>query len=136
MEPPADLNEQQAGIWREIVERMPQDWFSADNAPLLAELCRHVSYARRLAVQIAAVEPRMAEDKVARLEFCDLLKAHGFQSRQIGNLATKLRLSNQSRYDPTMADIGRKGGRPTAVAKPWTDWGAQRANGDDENAAD
>jgi hypothetical protein len=40
--PPDDLTEEEAEEWRAIVSRMPHDWFTRENRPLLAEHCRHI----------------------------------------------------------------------------------------------
>ena len=37
-------------------------------------------------------------------EMLALLRAHGYQSERIGNLSTKLRLTNQSRWSGRKAD--------------------------------
>jgi hypothetical protein len=50
-----------------------------------------------------------------------LLRAHGYQSERIGNLSTKLRLTNQSRWSGRKAD--QQARRFAAGPKPWEDWG-------------
>jgi hypothetical protein len=52
--PPEELTEDEATEWREIAGRMPHDWFTRENFPLLAEYCRHIVRARDLAGDPAA----------------------------------------------------------------------------------
>jgi hypothetical protein len=54
--PPDDLTPEQQVEWEAIVARLPADWFSGENIPMLRELCRHICYARELAEEIAAVK--------------------------------------------------------------------------------
>jgi hypothetical protein len=51
--PPDELTEEEAEEWRAIAGRMPHDWFTRENHPLLAEYCRHIVRARDLAQDIA-----------------------------------------------------------------------------------
>jgi hypothetical protein len=52
--PPDELTEEEAEEWRAIASRMPHDWFTRENHPLLAEYCRHIVRARDLAGDHAA----------------------------------------------------------------------------------
>jgi hypothetical protein len=52
--PPDELAEEEAAEWRAIASRMPHDWFTRENHPLLAEYCRHIVRARDLAGDHAA----------------------------------------------------------------------------------
>jgi hypothetical protein len=132
--PPDDLTPEQQVEWEAIVARLPVDWFTGENIPMLKELCRHITYARELAVEIAAVKVMLSEVTAwtaaeaeksnvmaaGRKELCGLLRA---KSERIGNLSTKLRLTKLSRYEDarTAARAARDAGgtRP----KPWEDWG-------------
>jgi hypothetical protein len=40
--PPDELTEEEAEEWRAIASRMPHDWWTRENYPLLAEYCRHI----------------------------------------------------------------------------------------------
>jgi hypothetical protein len=60
--PPDDLSETEAKEWREIAGRMPHDWFTRENHPLLAEYCRHIVRARDLAQDIAKFKQFPASD--------------------------------------------------------------------------
>lgn len=134
MPPPIELLEAERKIWRDITGRLPPEWFTADNSPLLKELCRHIAYADELAVDMQALRVKKAEvargsgsvkartAAVAALtaDLHVLLRLHGYQSERIGNLATKLRLTNQSRWQATTADDQRM--RAATGPKPWEAW--------------
>ncbi len=53
---PPELTEDQAEVWRGVVNSLPADWFSQGSAPVLAALCRHTVAARRVASWIARLE--------------------------------------------------------------------------------
>lgn len=128
--PPSDLTEEQAADWRLIVAKFPPDQFGSDNAPILREFCRHLSYARQIAEALAGMRRRVLTTdtpKVAkqRAIFDQLLKMHAAQSACIVSLATKLRLTPQSyrnaRFDERKARTMPDGPRP------WEGWGDDRA---------
>ena len=121
--PPTDLEPEEQAEWLAITARLPADWFTGENVPMLRELCRHICYSRELARQIAPLWKRPLDSVVVRRELSTLLRAHGFQSERIGNLSTKLRLTQQSRAmrSADKAGVAAKNagsGRP----KPWEDW--------------
>jgi hypothetical protein len=81
---------------------------------MLTELCRHIRNADDLTADLAIV--RAAVDEIRKApqpdpeelaavtqEYRAVLRAHGYQSERIGNLATKLRLTPQARYAPSTA---------------------------------
>jgi hypothetical protein len=127
--PPPELTSEEQRIWVDISASMPWDWFTADVRPLLTELCRHVVYARFLAAEIDAVRQRLGEverwggeyDKW-RAELSKLMRAHALQSERISQLATKLRMTNQSRYQARGGEQNRRT-VSGAVEKPWETWG-------------
>jgi hypothetical protein len=141
--PPEELEPEQRAEWEAIVERLPADWFTGENIPMLRELCRHICYARELARQggkvraeIQAFMEGSAADTAGSIgtaerrkiqaglrdELCKLLRSHGYQTERIGNLSTKLRLTKQSRYDASSAYRAAKDAGST-MKKPWLDWG-------------
>jgi hypothetical protein len=116
MEPPQGMTDTQASLWREIVGGKPVDWFAADNAPLLAEYIRAVDMCNMLALQIEATIA--GGDPV---EMALLMKAYldmrDKEAKRATSIATKLRLTQQSRYTPQAASTAnRKAG---SSAKPW-----------------
>jgi hypothetical protein len=104
---------------------------------LLKELCRHIRYANDLDWELATVRAALAkvdsgsasinvrsrEVAPLRRNFHLLLRAHGYQSERIGNLATKLRLTNQAKIVVSTAAKKAKSMPPPGQPLPWEDWG-------------
>lgn len=103
---PTELTVEQATIWKETVDRMPADWFPTETHPLLIQYCRHVSEARFIASKIAIVRADASKVSVERYEL--LLRLQDRESRAIATIATKLRLTPQSRYTPTRAETSQR----------------------------
>ena len=98
LSPPPDLTEEQSDVWRSIVNGNPADLFNAGSAPVLAALCRHVVAARRVAGWIARLEE--AEEGLDEEAWFRLLARQEAESKMVAALATRLRLTPQSRYTP------------------------------------
>lgn len=112
MEPPQHLTETQQTLWREIVATKPVDWFSADNAPLLVEYVRAVDMGNLLEIQIMATMAGSGD-----IGMKDLLKMRDTEARRAMSLATKMRLTQQSKYtDKAAGTADRNSG---SGAKPW-----------------
>jgi hypothetical protein len=110
-EPPSELSDEQAMEWREVVNRLPAEWFTRETWALLVQYCRHVVAARRIAQLIADFESKDGDLDVA--EYDRLLKMQEREGRAISSLATRMRLSQHSSYD-------KKKKKPIeAISKPW-----------------
>jgi hypothetical protein len=109
--PPGDLTPDQASEWRQIVNRLPADWFPSETHAVLAQYCRHAIAARRVAQLIASAEqdPDLDVD-----QYDKLLKMQERESRALASLGTKMRITQQG----TTTHRARKG---TMVRKPWED---------------
>ncbi len=117
-EPPKDLTEAQAAIWREISASESADFFrTAALRRLLKDYCRHTAFADDLACQIGkyALDEAMTPDVVQTLD--RLTKMHDRETKAAGDKATKLRLTNQSRYTPQAAATAAK--NASVQVKPW-----------------
>ena len=88
-EPPDELTPQQAEEWREIVDRMPVDWFRRKIHPLLCSYCRHVTNARHIAGLIEAAHDLDIGDRKALMRFNRLLGMQERQSSALMGLATR-----------------------------------------------
>jgi hypothetical protein len=106
---PYDLTDEQAEEWWAVVNRMPPDWFPRETHSLLAQYCRHVVRARRIAQLLNATENSKEFDVK---EYRDLLRSEEEQSRAIASLATRMRLSQQATYDKSKK-------KPGSTKKPW-----------------
>lgn len=109
--PPDSLTLEQAVVWRDTVECRSADYFGPDAVPMLEEYCRVVIMCRLLALQIEAA---LGGGEVADLKV--LLDMRDKESRRMSSLATRLRLTNQSRYTPQAAATAAKKG---AGGKVW-----------------
>lgn len=121
--PPSDLSQEQANEWVSIVNRMPAEWFPRETHGMLAQLCRHLVSARRVADMITALESELStevEDGKSQAEiilsatkaFDRLYKMQEREGRAISSLSTKMRLSQQSTYDKSKR-------KPGQTRKPW-----------------
>lgn len=107
---PYDLTDEQSAEWWAVVNRMPADWFPRETHGMLAQYCRHVVAARRVAQLIANAEKAKTIDIG---EYDQLLKMQEREGRAMSSLATRMRISQQA---TVRADQARK---PTQVEKPW-----------------
>ena len=90
---PGDLTIEQSEEWCAIVQAMPADHFMRGNYPLLAQLCRHIVSARRVAQLIE----QTAEQTVLDLrELGALLQLQAAESASITRLSRSMRLTQQS----------------------------------------
>jgi chaperone required for assembly of F1-ATPase len=107
---PYDLTDEQSEEWWSVVNRMPADWFPRETHAMLAQYCRHVIAARRVAQLVAACE---AEKSLDIERYDKLLKMQEREGRAISSLATRMRISQQA---TVRAESARK---PSMVEKPW-----------------
>lgn len=106
---PAELTDEQAEEWRAVVNRLPADWFPRETHAMLAQLCRHIVAARRVAQLRDACERADAFDLA---EYDQLGKMAERESRVIASLSTKMRISQQTQYDKSKK-------RGTQSKRPW-----------------
>jgi len=66
---PAELTRDEARVWDGIVSAEPADWFSGSTRPILAQYCRHIIAARRVAGMIETLHAGVGASAVA--EQCD-----------------------------------------------------------------
>ena len=116
-EPPEELTPEQAEEWRAVVTRMPVEWFGREIWPLLCAYCRHVTNSRHIARLIEAAEDMDIGDRGALMRFNRLLGMQERQSNVMAGLATRMRLTHQSRYTATSAATQAKGS--ITGRKPW-----------------
>ncbi len=114
-EPPAHLGDDAAEIWRSITNSLPADWFSPGTLPLLEALCG-LTVSQRCTLRALQVAERGGDD-FDRESWEKLQKQLGEVSGRIATLATRMRLTPQSRYGARGADTAARsvGDGP----KPW-----------------
>ena len=116
--PPKDLTKFQAEIWQRTVAGESLDQFrSAAPQQLLKEYCRHCEAAHILAEEIEATKPEWLRTDDGLKRYDKLLVMRDRETKAIGDKATKLRLTNQSRYTPQAAATAAK--NTGGSAKPW-----------------
>lgn len=124
-DPPGELTDEQAHEWRCVVNRLPAEWFQRETHGMLAQYCRHVVAARRVASMILSLEQELARETsegqktqteimLGAVRTIDrLLKMQEREGRAISSLATRMRISQQSTLDRER----KKPIRPSK--KPW-----------------
>ena len=110
MAPPRGVSDDESRLWREVVDSKPVEWFQPDSAPLLTEYVRAVVMSGQLDIQVKAA---LVGGETGELKA--LLDMRDKESKRVVSIATKLRLTQQSRYTPQAAATANKkaaGGRP------------------------
>ena len=110
---PLDLTAEQGDEWQKIVDGLPADWFAPENEPVLKQYVRHIIEARRLA---QLIDQECAKPDCDVSLYATLLKQQREESGKIASLATKMRLTQQSRYGTRAADTASK---KRTVSRPW-----------------
>lgn len=117
-EPPKDLNAAQAAIWRETAGSEAVTFFNtAALQSMLADYCRHTVTAAEVSTQIDAFNIESLRDDENAKIFDRLTKIRDRETKAAADKATKLRLTNQSRYTPQAAATASKNQGPQA--RPW-----------------
>jgi hypothetical protein len=120
LEPPLELwRDDEAEVWRRIVEALPADWFTAADAPLLVQYCRHIVQAR-LVAQLLRQQERGKSDLDLGV-WTKLMRAQDAQTAAIARLATKMRLSQQATYGHRAAHTAKRNRRPRRPPWKWDD---------------
>lgn len=116
--PPDDLNERQAEIWRTIVSSEPVAFFAtAATQAMLSDYCRHRESAEKIGDVLNQFETRWLKSGPAVKRYYQLVKLREVETKMCSNIATKLRLTNQSRYVPHVAATAAK--NAPKGPKPW-----------------
>lgn len=116
-DPPERLTEAQADAWRAIVATKPHDWFGPETYPLLVEYIRATEQADLIARELEEFDPEWLRDEDGLDRFEKLNRLVDAKSSSLARLATKMRLSQQSRYSEKSAHTAAKNVGP--AAKPW-----------------
>ena len=112
---PSDLTEYQRDVWERTVANEAADVFkTAALQQLLKEYCRHVETADRLSKQADLWTADGSNHSIQDIDV--LLRMRDRETKALADKATKLRLTNQSRYTPNAAGTAAKN---ASKAKPW-----------------
>ena len=115
--PPDDLTEQEQTIWRDTVASEAVDMFAtAATKAILKDYCRHRASCEKLTRVINLFQDDWLRNAAGAKRYRELLKARDGEARAAVGMATKLRITNQSRYDDktsfTASKKAAKGFRP------------------------
>jgi hypothetical protein len=117
-DPPPELNERQRAIWTDTCAAEPVGFFTPGAVlGMLGDYCAHREVAEKLTAKIDAFEDEWMNSREGLLRYHSLLKMRELETRGAAHLATKLRLTNQSRYRPEKPD--RLPGQGKSGPLPW-----------------
>lgn len=118
-EPPASLTKRQKAIWLEVVAAEDPIFFNtAVLRGLLADYCRRRAVSEELSEFIDRSGPVWERDDVEqRRRFAQWMRLRDLEMGAVVSLATKLRLTNQSRYQSAVA--ARVAERGAKAEEPW-----------------
>lgn len=116
-EPDACLTSEQKEIWRAVVSTKPHDWWSADSVPLLISYCKAITEHKKVSEIIEQTDIASLKSTESLKRYDRLTKMQDRQARLMTLLATKMRLSQQSRYNAQRASTQDK--RASEGSKPW-----------------
>ena len=117
--PPGILTDDQAHIWREVLRTEPAGHFDSEALrALLTSYCQHRNTQELLTVAVNAQDIGTLRGDELR-EFNMLLRLRDMESKAAAGFATKLRLTNQSRYTPKAAASAKR--QHSGTTKPWQD---------------
>lgn len=108
---PYTLTDSQADIWRQTTATLALDWFNPENLPLLEMYCRHIDASRKIGQLLHEFEQ---QKKIDIDEYDKLLKMQEREGRAASSLATRLRITPQTTYEPRKK-------KERTVKKLWSD---------------
>jgi hypothetical protein len=110
---PRSFTSRQKELWKEIVDSKQATWFNAASIPLLAGYVRAIASYEKLAQRVDKMEAGAHMDLMDENRLYCMVER---QARLVQSFATKLRLTQQSRYTASKAAVadGKASG-----ARPW-----------------
>jgi hypothetical protein len=116
-DPPTELTAEESAEWYHVVERMPAGHFTRETWPLLADYCRFAVNARWVGQGMADMRARSAYNPAYLKDLQKMMDLQKQNSSQMSSLATKLRLTPQTRH-PMRTGSGKLQQNPSA-SRPW-----------------
>lgn len=123
---PATLTPEQCQVWHSVVASKPADWFQADSLPILEAYCKAVDAHRVVAAHLDAFDPAWLSEDDGLRRFDKLTQIAARHASLMAALATKMRLTQQSRYGARHAETQDRQARGI---RPWQREGIEIANG-------
>jgi hypothetical protein len=119
-EPPDDLTDRQKAVWRDISGSEAANFFStAASRAMLADLCRHRETMEVVTNAVNEFRVGWLSEDGGPERLDRLTKIRDRECKAATSLATKLRLTNQSRYTPKAAATASK--HASEGPRPWED---------------
>ena len=115
-EPPGELSEREAEIWREIVLSLPADWFRPSDFPLLAAYCQAAAQNEQATKELKTSSLILTKGAVSYRN--PLIAIQQAAALRMGALASKMRLCQSARYDKNKAVTATAGANPAASKAP------------------
>jgi hypothetical protein len=114
--PPSSLTKEQRVMWLAITSSRPSDWFTVDAGIMLLAYIKASTLYEKFAVN---VEKAVDNKKTTTLEMQNLLSMMNGQLKIIIDFGSKMRLTNQSRWQPDTASRKFKKTSGGITGKPW-----------------
>ena len=111
LDPPHELTPDQS-----VVAAVPADWFDESTLPILTSYCVATVENRRVNDLLSSFQSEWLATDDGMKRYDKLTQLQDRQARLLTSLATKMRLTPQSRYTPKAANTAAN--RVTKV-KPW-----------------
>jgi hypothetical protein len=108
--PPANLSDDEAKLWVQLVDSFPPHYFPIETQPLLEGLVGHVFIMKKIMAEVR-------DTSISKSEFKEWARLFTDHTMAAGNLATKLRLT-QSAHISIKAAQKLKGPKAAAVVTP------------------
>lgn len=116
LEAPSDLSAEEADVWAKVSATKPGEWWDAGSLPLLAQYCRATVQSDLVADLVRTVSDNLRTDPDELGRYKDLRKIQAALTAELTSLATKMRLTQQSRYNAKNSDTAS---RKATGRKPW-----------------
>ena len=117
-DPEDGLTAEEEQIWRETVASEAADFFcTAALRGLLKDYCRHRAAAEKISEVLNVFKTDWLKNSEGANRYRDLLRMRASESHAAADKATKLRLTNQSRYTPQAASTASRSA--AKGMKPW-----------------
>lgn len=118
-EPPADMDPEQADIWRQTVASEPASFFAtAATKGMLRNYCRHMATVDKISSVIEMFQADWLKAKDGVKRYSELCRLRDLEARAAADKAVKLRLTNQARWTPAKAGTAGRN-EATSEKKPW-----------------
>ena len=116
--PPDELTDEEKAIWRAIAASEPVEFLNTGTTQaMLKDLCRHRAAAEKITRVINLFQDEWLRAADGAKRYAALLRARDGEVRAATYAATKLRLTNQSRYDALKANTAGK--NTSKGYRPW-----------------